>query len=469
MMNRIILAMVCFAVVAPLSAQTGPDLSGAWVRASEKCNKRGCKLKGALTITNTGTEIAEPFQADIYVSCDAVLDPGDVLVGSKVFRSTKPGKARSWKSNLRLSESAAGMFVIVHVDSTSEVLETDESNNIAVTGPLPGESKCPPPTPTPAPTPSPSPTPSPGPQPTSTPAPTPTPNPTPEPTATPVPTPTPTPAPTVVPTPAPTPTPPPVITLMLPGSVPMDLMYVPAGSFTMGSPAGELSRQADETTFSVELTHDFYMGKTEVTQQQWLAVMGSWPGTAPAATYGLGDSYPAYYVSWDDAQSFMTALNAHIQSTGQGTSTVRLPTEAEWEYACRGGTTTRFSFGNGFGANEDCSAEPERTDHMWYCGNNGASGSPDYGAKAVGQKLPNPFGLYDMHGNLFEWCQDWYGTYPVSPPTQVNPTGPETGGDRVVRGGRWSNVASNCRSARRIRFTPTYRESVVGFRVLALP
>jgi sulfatase modifying factor 1 len=191
--------------------------------------------------------------------------------------------------------------------------------------------------------------------------------------------------------------------------------------------------------------------------------MGSWPGAAPEAYYGLGDNYPAYYVSWDDAQNFATSVTAHIAATGQGPLTVRLPTEAEWEYACRAGTTTRFSFGNGFGADEVCSAEAERTGNMWYCGNNAPNGT-----KAVGQKPPNGFGLHDMHGNMTEWCQDWYGAYPTSPPTQVNPTGPTSGTYRVIRSSLWGNAVDDCRSAKRWADEPNTRSRSMGFRVLAV-
>jgi formylglycine-generating enzyme required for sulfatase activity len=258
-----------------------------------------------------------------------------------------------------------------------------------------------------------------------------------------------------------------VLTIMLPGDVPMELVRIPAGTFTMGSPVTELSRGTDENQFEVQLTSSFYMGRTEVTQKQWLAVRGSWPSLAPSSGLGLGDNYPAYYVSWNDIQNFMTSLNAHIESTGQGPAVVRLPTEAEWEYCCRGGTTTRFSFGNGLGAQEDCSAEAERVNNMWYCGNNGDFNAPTYGSKSVGQKFANSFGLHDMHGNVWEWCQDLYGTYPTSPPTQVNPTGASTGSTRVLRGGYWSIGARHCRSARRYGVAPTARTSEFGFRVLA--
>lgn len=254
-----------------------------------------------------------------------------------------------------------------------------------------------------------------------------------------------------------------VFTINLPGGIPMELVRIPAGSFTMGSPAGERSRGADETQFAVQLTQPVYMGKTEVTQQQWLALRGAWPGTAPSSLYGLGDNYPAYYVSWEDAQNFITSLNAYIASSGQGPATVRLPTEAEWEFACRAGTTTRFWFGDSLGVADDCSASPERVDNMWSCPNN----SP-YGSKAVGQKPANAFGLHDMHGNLFEWCLDWYGTYPTSPPTQINPTGPPTGTDRMYRGGSWINLANVCRAALRAHNSPTLRLQLLGFRILAV-
>lgn len=254
-----------------------------------------------------------------------------------------------------------------------------------------------------------------------------------------------------------------VLTIMLPGNVPMELVRIPAGTFTMGSPVDELSRGSDETQFSVQLTSSFYMGRTEVTQAQWLALMGSWPDQAPSSTYGLGDNYPAYYVSWSDAQNFVTAMNTHITNTGQGPATVRLPTEAEWEYSCRAGTTTRFSFGNGFGADENCSAEAERVNNMWYCGNNSPSGS-----KAVGQKPANRFGLHDMHGNVWEWCQDWYDVYPTSPPTQVNPAGPPTGLNRVIRGGSCDFGARFDRSAQRLPSAPVNQNSNIGFRVLAV-
>ena len=246
------------------------------------------------------------------------------------------------------------------------------------------------------------------------------------------------------------------ITILLPDDVPLVLVYIPAGTYMRGRYAGEQDSFDDEDPqHEVTLTQDFYLGKYPLTQQQWLALMGSWPGTAPSSSYGVGDSYPAYYVSWDDAQNFITALNAHITSTGQGSATFRLPTEAEWEYACRAGTTTRFYWGD----------DPDYTqigDYAWYTGNN----SP-YGSKPVGGKLPNAFGLYDMSGNVYEWCQDWYGTYPSGSVT--DPTGPTSGSGRVRRGGGWGNYPRRCRSAFRNGNSPGFRYYYFGFRLAALP
>ena len=186
------------------------------------------------------------------------------------------------------------------------------------------------------------------------------------------------------------------MTAMLPGNVPLELVRIPAGSFQMGSPDTERSRRGDEgPVHPVGIAYDFYLGKYEVTQAQWLAVMGSWPGDAP--NYGVGDNYPAFYISWDNARNFITALNTHITATGQGPATMRLPSEAEWEYAGRAGTQTRFYFGDSLGVGDTVEDDGVRSLYMWYGGNNSPKGS-----KPVGCKLPNAFGLYDMSGNLCE-------------------------------------------------------------------
>jgi len=261
------------------------------------------------------------------------------------------------------------------------------------------------------------------------------------------------------------------VTIMLPGEVPLVLVRIPAGTFVMGSPEDErgyLERDGPLTT--VTLTEDFYMGKYQVTQAQWAAVMGQeWQNLGFP---GQPDN-PVENVTWNDAQDFIAALNDHNSSSGQEGIVVRLPTEAEWEYSARAGTTTRFYFGDslidlGGDSNGDwCEDDGLRTANMWYCGNNGAnSSSPDWGTKPVGQKLPNAFGLYDMHGNVWEWCQDWF--VPSLPGGSVtDPTGPESAALRVRRGGSWGSIAEVTRSAARLSQSPSTTTNDIGFRLAA--
>ncbi len=260
-------------------------------------------------------------------------------------------------------------------------------------------------------------------------------------------------------------------TILLPGSVPLVLRWVPSGSYQMGRYPGEAdSYTSEDPQHPVTLAYGFWMGKYEITQQQWLAVRGSWPGTAPSATYGLGNTYPAYYISWDDTKNFITSLNAHIVSSGQGPLTVRLPSEAEWEYACRAGTTTRFYFGDSLGCDglcTDCAAGTlpgNRTAYMWYCGNNSPNGS-----KAVGGKTANAFGLYDMSGNVYEWCEDDYHSSYTGAPTNGSAwVDSPRASHRMIRGGSWHNDARGCRSAFRYYYTPGSRNYYVGFRLAAV-
>jgi len=207
-------------------------------------------------------------------------------------------------------------------------------------------------------------------------------------------------------------------TLTLPSPVPMELIRIPAGTFTMGSPTGELSRISNETEHTVTLSQDFYLGKTEVTQDQWVAIQ-----SFPQAQAFVGGTMPVRNVSHNNIQPWLAALDTAITEPG----TFALPTESQWEYAARAGTATRFNFGDGFGADELCSAEAERVNNMWYCGNNSPSGT-----KTVGQKPANAWGLRDMHGNVREWCTDWLGTYPG---IVTDPTGPVSGSNRVFRSG----------------------------------
>ncbi len=252
-------------------------------------------------------------------------------------------------------------------------------------------------------------------------------------------------------------------TILLPGNVPLELVKVPAGSFQMGAPETERSRHSSEgPVHEVTIGYDFYMGKYEVTQGQWLAVMETSPG---GNTWGDGGAnYPAYYVSWDDAQAFITAVNAHITATGQGPATLRLPSEAEWEYACRAGTQTRFYFGDSLGVEDDCEDDGVRSQYMWYCGN-----STEYISKPVGGLLPNGFGLYDMSGNVMEWCEDSlhsddYTGAPSDGSAWVSPSA----SSRVLRGGRWRDSAQGCRSATRYDNYPSNRYDGIGFRLASL-
>jgi len=196
----------------------------------------------------------------------------------------------------------------------------------------------------------------------------------------------------------------------------------------------------------VKLTKSFHLGRTEVTQVQWKAVMGTTPWKGKQSVKE-GDDYPATFVNWDDAVEFCRKL-----SEKEGVE-YRLPTEAEWEYACRAGTTTVYSFGDD---------ESQLAEYAWY-ENNARWAGEEY-AHIVGQKKPNPWGLYDMPGNVSEWCQDWYGEYPSGDVT--DPVGPASGSLRVLRGGSWDDFARSCRSTHRNRYAPSGRISFLGFRVL---
>ena len=248
-------------------------------------------------------------------------------------------------------------------------------------------------------------------------------------------------------------------TVTLPGGVPFTVVRIPAGTFQMGSPATERNRESDEVLHTVTLTQDYYMAKYLVTQGQWQAVTGT-PMSTACGSYGVGASYPVYCVSWDDIRGtggFLEKLNAYLTSTGQaGAGKFRLPTEAEWERAARGRTQTRFSFGDATAGDDSCGANAEASPYVWWCNNARGTSHP------VGTMLANQYGLFDMHGNLYEWVEDWYGSYPAGAAT--NPTGPSTGSYRVVRGGDWYTYLDNCRSANRTNDIPSYRYNVLGFR-----
>ncbi|MBS1794308.1 MAG: formylglycine-generating enzyme family protein [Acidobacteria bacterium] len=225
----------------------------------------------------------------------------------------------------------------------------------------------------------------------------------------------------------------------------MEFVKIPAGSFTMGSPPGEKDREDNENQHRVTIGRDFYLGKYEVTQAQWKAVMGSNPSIFK------GDNLPVENVSWDDAQEFIKKLNA------KGEGTYRLPTEAEWEYAARAGTTTAFSFG------DSLSSEQANFDGNYPYG---TASKGKYLAKTtpVGSYAPNGWGLYDMHGNVWEWCADWYGDYPDG--SVADPTGPGSGSNRVNRGGSWRSHGRGLRSAYRYGYVPSDRYYILGFRLV---
>ena len=221
------------------------------------------------------------------------------------------------------------------------------------------------------------------------------------------------------------------------------------GTFLMGSSEDEPEREpwesGDETQHQVTLSRGFWMAETPVTQALWEIFMGENPSRFKGA------ELPVEEVSWDDAQRFINKLNG-IKPELQ----LCLPTEAQWEYACRAGTTTPFAFG-----------ENITTDQVNYNGeypyNNGKKGKGRSQTVEVKSLPPNGWGLYQMHGNVWEWCQDWFGSYPAEP--VVDPKGSQSGTDRVLRGGSWISTGGNCRSADRDRFDPAYRSGSIGFRL----
>ncbi|GHV90479.1 hypothetical protein AGMMS50268_09820 [Spirochaetia bacterium] len=267
---------------------------------------------------------------------------------------------------------------------------------------------------------------------------------------------------------------------VLPGAppqrpVPEGFVRIEGGTFTMGSPSSEAERFSDEGPQHTVSISAFYMGKYEVTQKEWVAVMGSNP------SYFKGDNLPVEQVSWYDAIEYCNKRsekeglrpaytidksrldpNNYASTTGEddwqsdnirwivtvnkNANGYRLPTEAEWEYACRAATTTPFSTGNNITTNQ-------------------ANYNGDYGeTTAVGSFAPNRWGLYDMHGNVWEWCWDWYESYSTA--AQTDPTGASSGPYRVLRGGGWSGDAQGLRSAGRNGSTPSFRFNFIGFRVV---
>lgn len=240
--------------------------------------------------------------------------------------------------------------------------------------------------------------------------------------------------------------PPPMTQLVyLPDSIPLQLQWIPAGTFTMGSPNDEPGRDADEgPPHRVSISKGFYIGTYEVTQIQWEVLMNE----NPAVFRRLPDAgnRPVESVSWQDCQKFLRRLN------GLNLGDFRLPTEAEWEYACRAGASTAFYWG-------DDRLYREVDEHAWVNSRSYAMTHP------VGQKKPNAWGLYDMSGNVWEWCSDWYAPYP-SQEEREDPQGPSEGKAKVFRGGSWYDFPVSQRSANRHRHGLDQGYTAIGFRLV---
>ena len=231
-------------------------------------------------------------------------------------------------------------------------------------------------------------------------------------------------------------------------SIGMKLVLIPKGTFMMGSPESEEGRRENESQHEVTISNDYYLGAYEVTQTQYQTVIGNNPSCYQGALVGNQNAdLPVENVSLDDAVEFCKKLSELPEEKKAG-RVYRLPTEAEWEYACRAGSKTIYSF------DDEEGLLPE---YGWFKRNSSQR------THTVGLLEPNAWGLYDMHGNVWEWCSDWYGEYPKR--AVSDPTGPTMGTDRVNRGGCWLYLAANCRSASRNWAKSSYQDGLLGFRV----
>jgi formylglycine-generating enzyme required for sulfatase activity len=229
--------------------------------------------------------------------------------------------------------------------------------------------------------------------------------------------------------------------------VTMRLRWIPAGPFVMGSPESEAGRWETETPqHAVVLTRGFWLGETPCTQAEWKAVMGTTPSRFK------GERRPVEQVNWEDCKEFCRKLGERVAGLSP-----RLPTEAEWEYACRAGTTSAFN--DGSPCTQPKGNDPALAKLGWFDANSGGE------THSAGGLAPNAWGLRDMHGNVWEWCEDWSGDYRAE--EQVDPTGASAGQGRVIRGGSWSRPAWCCRSACRDGGRPAGRVGDLGFRLAA--
>ena len=231
-------------------------------------------------------------------------------------------------------------------------------------------------------------------------------------------------------------------------SLGMEFVFVKPGTFLMGSPVEDFHRNSDEIQHRVTLTKGFYIQTSEVTQGQWKTIMGE----NPSQYSYCGPDCPVEMISWNEAKKFISKLNMK-----EKTNRYRLPTEAEWEYACRAGTDTHFYFGNSL-----------YTTQANYNGNHPLPGDPRgrnlNRTVPVKSYPPNKFGIHDMHGNVYEWCEDWYGEYPHG--HAIDPVGPKSGISKVSRGGGLSSYARRCRSANRTKHLPNYWSFYIGMRLV---
>ena len=237
----------------------------------------------------------------------------------------------------------------------------------------------------------------------------------------------------------------------------MKLKLIQRGGFSMGTDPNTKGAKSNEALHNVEITKSFYLGATEVTQHQWSSIMNSQPWEERAhenfPMYESNPRNPASYIKWDEANEFCRRLSKKEDRV------YRLPTEAEWEYACRANRWSKYSYGN------DKSLLSE---HAWFHDRNNANKPiADKAPQEVAKKKPNGFGLYDMHGNVHEWCSDWMDRkYYSTSESTIDPQGPDSGTQRVMRGGAFSTRAENCRSAHRSQFAPDVSSAHIGFRVV---
>jgi sulfatase modifying factor 1 len=248
-----------------------------------------------------------------------------------------------------------------------------------------------------------------------------------------------------------------------------NLVFIQPGTFMMGSPTTEAERSPDETQHSVMISRGFWMGKYLVTQGDYLSVVGRNPSYFTSVNLYPDDlTRPVEEVSWLDAANYCTMRTQQERVAGliPTNYVYRLPTESEWEYACRAGTTTAFYLGSGlYSGQANFGGQYEYDASLGQIFN--PSGIWLHRSTPVGSYAANAWGLYDMIGNVWEWCQDWYGDYPGG--SLTDPQGAVSGSERLFRGGSWSAYAETCRSAQRGGYTPTYTDYALGFRVLLAP